>query len=213
MSRIVTRLVKDKAHSDRVSLYLDDHYYGTTSLELVYRFQLHVGKIVSDELISMLVNAANLLEAKSVALRYLGTRAQSKQGIIQYLKRKEFSESVISDTVEFLIRQGFINDTTYAASFINSRLHHKPRGRRLIRYELLKRGISEEDIDSGMTDATISEAESACTLIRKRINRLSSDHQQEWIEKTIRWLLSKGFSYSLARNSIEKVLRELEEPV
>lgn len=79
-------------------------------------------------------------KTRSLVLRYLTTRARSRQEVCLYLERRavppELGEAVIREMEEY----GYIDDSRFADEFIASR-KRRGFGRLRVRYELEQKGL------------------------------------------------------------------------
>ncbi|MDB5083253.1 MAG: recX [Bacilli bacterium] len=207
MAGQLTRIVAGKVHPDRVNLYLDGEYWDSIDAELVYRYQLHPGDSLSDDVLQELKLADSLIQAKTAALRYLRARNRSKLELVRFLERKGYEETITGEVLDHLAKLQLIDDASYAQVFINDRLRSNPRSRRMLRYELSQKGISQSDIEYALSTADTTEQEAALSLVRKRAKSYREDNAKNWKLKTYKWLQSKGFSSSTAMQAIEQVIR------
>src|SRR4030042_1258169 len=88
-----------------------------------------------------------LEKAKSSAFKLLSYRIRSCKEISDKLKDKGFSQDTIAAVIRDLKRIDYLDDYKFAKEFIESRLIHNPKGEKLLRYELLKKGVDKNTID------------------------------------------------------------------
>jgi regulatory protein len=81
-----------------------------------------------------------IVTAKELALRYLSRFARTELQLRRYLQRKGYSSSDISDAVSYLHEHRFLNDHSYAESYITSRIRRLD-GPMKIKLLLLQKGI------------------------------------------------------------------------
>ena len=84
------------------------------------------------------------MSAREKALQYLGRFARTELQIRRYLQRKGFSADEITDALEFLREHDFLNDTSYAESYITSRIS-RCDGPLKIKQLLFQKGISSAE--------------------------------------------------------------------
>jgi regulatory protein len=95
------------------------------------------------------------------ALHYVSFRPRSVKELRLFLKKKIKNSSKDSDdTLEKvmvrLVDLDYANDRKFAAWLIESRQKHAPKGLRVIRQELLGKGIDRDIIDSLLTDTSLN---------------------------------------------------------
>jgi len=122
-------------------------------------------------------------------------RLRSEQEIYQRLKRKEFEEDIIRDTLGFLKNKGFIDDTVFTKSWIQSRLK-KPLGLRRIKQELKLKGIDKEIVDLQINEIKESycEQDLVFRLAESRLSKLKSVDPAAARRRVYAYLIRRGFS-------------------
>ncbi|MDD5454099.1 MAG: regulatory protein RecX [Candidatus Ratteibacteria bacterium] len=149
-------------------------------------------------------------KAKSSAFKLLSYRIRSCKEISDKLKDKGFSQSVINSVIEDLKRIDYLNDYKFAKEFIESRLIHNPKGKKLLRYELLKKGIEEGIIDGLLREQMPEQKEEllAQTLAEKIWQRKKNIEINKRKAQTYDYLARRGFSVSLATKILEEISRQ-----
>ncbi|MGA1874662.1 MAG: regulatory protein RecX [bacterium] len=138
--------------------------------------------------------------AKDFALNYLSYRARSCKEVYDRLRRKGYDEEIVEQVVHYLIDLGYLDDRKFAYDWSCSLIDRKIAGRKLIRYELYRKGIPEDIIEETIQriyDSEDREKELAFQLIRRRIDRYHKK-EQEKLRRSLANLLSRhGFSTSV----------------
>ena len=98
----------------------------------------------------------------------------------------------------------YIDDTSFARDYISTRILVSPRGKDLIKIELLKKGINEKIISSELEKANIDEEKLAKLVMQKRISRFQGLEKRKKKEKIMRFLLSRGFKFDTIYKVIDK---------
>ncbi|MEK6545135.1 MAG: RecX family transcriptional regulator, partial [Nitrospinota bacterium] len=75
-------------------------------------------------------------KAKLVAYRFLSYRPRSKKEIENKLIEKKISRNTITNILNFLEENNYINDKNFSINWIKYRLENKPMGRAFLEYEL-----------------------------------------------------------------------------
>jgi len=191
-----------------MNIYLDGTFAFGLDQEVVIRHHLHEGDELSETLIDNILLVEERTRAKEKALSFLNYRARSKAELKKKLQEKNFSERTIQRVIDDLIRVGLLDDKQFAALYIHSRMVQKPMSKRLLRQDLLFKGIDEdmatEAIEAGYGPR--SETEVAGDLVRRRMQSSSAPERDE--KKRRRrlsdFLKRRGFSWDV----ISEVLRE-----
>lgn len=150
-------------------------------------------------------------KAKNYCLLLLKYRPRSEQELCERLRRKKFEEAVIQETVSFLKAKGFINDSLFAKSWIESRLR-KPLGFRRIAQELRLKGIDESLIESLINKAgsDYSEFDVVRKVCQNRFPRLIGGRNLPTYEvgrlkrRLYGYLLRRGFSPEVVAEAINE---------
>lgn len=139
------------------------------------------------------------------AVRFLGFRPRSQQEIATYLSRKTSDSAQINAAIEFLQEQKLIDDHQFTTWFIESRLHQKPRGPKIISYELKKYGVDSKIINQHLAQISFSTWEQAAIfLLQKKASKLHRLPPRQFRAKAYQLLFSKGFPGEIIDNAIDE---------
>jgi len=141
------------------------------------------------------------MNAKNKALRYLSRFSRTEKQVADYLLRKGFSPDDISATISYLCEHKFLNDHTYAESYVLARIR-RADGPRKIRHLLLQKGIHGSLADHFLADLYPPELqkERVKVLIRKR---KGGDRNS-----LFRFLASRGFPQYVMIQAFEEFNHE-----
>lgn len=135
----------------------------------------------------------NFDEAKNKALGFLSRRRLSKKELEDKLLRT-FDEETIKCVLSWAEEYGFLDDVEYAKSYISDALRIKKHGIKKIRFDLLRKGISEFIIDDVLFEmGDVDETDNIKSIIEKRLSDAADKKQTD---KVIRFLISKGYKFS-----------------
>jgi len=142
-------------------------------------------------------------KAKEYAFFLLKFRQRSRQEIFERLKKKQFSETVIQETISFLKDRKFIDDSAFTRQWIESRIN-KPMGFRRLREELIRKGIDKEIIESQLEEIKKDYDEEGIVsgIVRKKLVSLQGLDPQKAKRRLYAYLLRRGFSPAII---IEKI--------
>lgn len=138
------------------------------------------------------------------ALRYLSYRSRSFKEMYDYLKKKEYAEDEIQQTLEKLKEYSFINDEEFAQQFALNR-QRKGKSKMLISMELKQKGISREGTEKVLEEIK-SDFDSAFEYIQKRLRQFERYSIDERKKKITGRLKMRGYSWDV----ISKVLKKIE---
>ncbi len=139
-------------------------------------------------------------ECKIKLLKLVGGRDYSTSMMWEKLSKAGFEDSVISETIEYAVNSKLLNDARYAEMFIASK-KSLGWGQKKIEIELGNRGVSCE-ILSGYPEEYFSEdVEIARAVDLLRTHNTSAKDVRA---SHYRYLLSKGFSPTIASKAIKR---------
>ncbi|MGZ4105784.1 MAG: regulatory protein RecX [Tumebacillaceae bacterium] len=201
----LTALSVQKGNPDRLSLFVDERFAFGVRREVAYRHRLKKGMEVSSELLLTVWRDEESYRARDLAAMYLGRRARSSKEMGDYLLGKEFDEVVVAETIAWLERYGYLNDSQFAKQWVENRMKYRPRGKAMLRWELQQKGVRGTDIDAAFEDELgdgETEVEAAVVLLGKKIGRKQLEFTYEEQAKLAQFLMRRGFSSSIARESL-----------
>ncbi len=120
------------------------------------------------------------------------------------LRHAGFADSAIEDAIIQLQRQNLIDDQSFAAEWVRSRMRFRPRGRRLIERELRLKGISGDDASAATED--VDDEDTALALASRRAALMSGVDRQTFIRRLSNYLRARGFSGETISRAVNSVL-------
>lgn len=192
----ITAQAKDKT---RCNVYVDGRFCCGLTVETVVKNRLKVGQSVSPEQLAEMQLESEKNTALDKALTHLSTTRKTEKQIREFLQKKGYLPAVIDYVIEKLRGYGFLNDGEYAEAYVEQAA--KRKGGRLIRMELRSKGVTDAEIDGaleGLDEQT--ELQTAIALLQKYMRGKTADVQT--LQKAYRHLMSKGFSYDVAKEAL-----------
>lgn len=206
-------------------LFLNDTPFVVIHTSLVEKFGLRVGLEIEAEIIEKLIAADEVMRAKNYALRLLreekdNTTAEgsedsrpsgkpkiyTKSEMEQRLGREGFSTQSIETCIEELIHSGHIRDRKYAENWIVRRQKSNPRGKTLLKNELVNKGIDRETAEQVVaTVETEDETKVALQIAQRRMKqykRLPIDVAKRRLHG---FLARRGFGSETVRHVLEQI--------
>ncbi|MBE7434223.1 MAG: RecX family transcriptional regulator [Anaerolineales bacterium] len=210
--RKITALEVQKKNPNRVNVHLDGEFaFGLARITAAW---LKIGDVLSDEKIAGLQNDDSRERAMQQALLFLSYRARSEKEIRQNLKKHEYPEDVIEQTLIRLRENRLANDGEFAKAWVENRNTFRPRSRRALTMELRQKGLDEETVKHAVSD--VDEEALAYETARKWATRLNSaalsrSKGLEWGEfrrKLSEYLARRGFPYSVVASVVTRIWNE-----
>ena len=196
-----------KLKSDKYQVELDNSNKIELYEDTILKYELLLTKEIEESELENILKYNDKFDAYYQALKYLNVRARSKKEIRNYLKKKDYGNDIISETVSKLESQGYLNDLGFGKSFLTNKLITSSNGPLKIRRDLLQHELSEENINMILEDYT---DEMQIEKIEKQINRIIKSNRNKgnaYLRKKLYTELNnEGFKSSL----IESKLKELE---
>jgi regulatory protein len=198
MSGTVTSLEPQKRSKDRVSVYLDDEFaFGLAGLVAT---RLKVGEWLSDQMIAELQAADGVERAHGRALDYLSYRPRSEAELRDYLDGKGFPETVVTEVMTRLEHVGLLDDEAFARYWRDNRARFRPRGKRMLEYELRQKGLSSNAIEDALEE--YDEEAAVRAAAQEQLRRLQHLPPDERRRRLFQRLARRGFSYELIQEAL-----------
>lgn len=198
----ITPQIKDKR---RCNIYLDGRFCCGLTIETVMKHRLKAGVCISPEELSLLQLESEKNTALDKALTHISASQKTEREIRDFLLKKGYLSAVVEYVLEKMRSYGFVDDGSYAKAYAENAV--KKKGKRLIELELKRKGISDDAIDSA-TDDLQGEEETAKKIAEKYMRGKVVDKIN--LQKTYRYLLSKGFDWEISKKAIS-ALGDLDE--
>ncbi len=207
MGRKVTALKIQKRNPNRVNVYLDEEY--AFGLARIVAAWLQIGQILEEDDIERIQERELHEAAVQTALRFLNFKARSEAEVRQRMEKKGFSAVVIEETLARLREGGLVNDRQFAADWVENQSIFRPRGRRMLQFELRHKGLDDESIQEALESAS-SEDELAYQAAERKAQILAGLEWQDFRQKLIQFLARRGFSYTVSAAAVQKLWTELK---
>lgn len=132
-------------------------------------------------------------------LKFVSIRPRSQKEILDWFKRKKVSQKDIDLVLKKLTDLGFLSDQEFAVWWVQQRSYFRPRSKNHLKFELFGKGISREIIESVLGGESFNEEESAKNLLTKKAKRFEKFDEEERSQKIAKFLISRGYSWAVAR--------------
>ena len=157
----------------------------------------------------------SLSDAQTCGIRHIGIGTCSSGKMREYLKRQGFTDSVIRDAVEELIRREYIDDGRAGRKVLLVRSGKKQESRLYLRNRLYAAGVRDT-----VTDELLSEVEQDSVLcfnlylsVKPEVE--NSDEAYEASEELMKLAAKRGFNSEVARSAygkwLERVINDKQE--
>jgi regulatory protein len=205
MKRKITALEPQQRNPRRVSVFLEGEYaFGLSRITAAW---LEVGQELGPEDVQRLQNNEVKESAVQAALHLINYKPRTEAEIRQRLEKKGFDPAVTGETIEHLRTSGLLDDRRFAGDWVDNQTEFRPRGRRLLQYELRYKGLDDEVIQEALEKAA-GEDDLAYQAGIRKAQLLSRLERSEFRLKLIQYLARRGFSYGVAAGAVNRLWEE-----
>lgn len=213
MSKI-TNIELQKRNQERVNIYIDGEFTFACDAEFVYREHLKQGMEIDLAKVKQIVVEDEYKKCKNTALRIIEKNYKTEKEVHNKLIEKGYDEEVVTTSIDFLKKYNYIDDSRYAGMYIRDRI--KTQGQNKIKYDLIRKGVSDDIIKDAFSENvdSDSELEVAINLAKRRYNVLAKREIDKYklSQKLYRFLVGKGYGFDLVSKVVKQVTNdELEE--
>jgi regulatory protein len=139
------------------------------------------------------------------SLHFLSFRPRSEKEIRVYLKKNNAQEQVAEKIIESLRISKFLDDAEFTRWWFEQRTKINPKSTRIIKIELLQKGIDKEMVQDLLSENKNLDLESARKIAAKKYERIKHLEKKKVYEKLFRFLGSKGFDYDIIKEVIDQI--------
>ena len=145
----IQKFVKD--NSNKYKVYVDDEVYKLYD-DIIVKYSLTMKSDISKEDFDKVLEENDKLSSYYESIKYISRKMRSTKEIKEYLRGKDISESVITETVNRLNENNFLNDDLYLKAYVTDRLNLSNDGPNKIKKNLIKLGIFEDKINDYLSN-------------------------------------------------------------
>ena len=198
---VVTDIRQGVRNPNRANIFIDGKFSFSLDITQIVDFKLKIGKELTEDELEELKHASDFGKLYQRTLEWVLTRPRSIRETRDYLRRKIYDKKldpIYSDRIiERLTAKGYLDDTSFAAYYVENRFVKKGISQKRLRLELAKKGITPDLIEQTLANSPRDEVEEAKKIIAKKRKKYPDD------DKLIQYLCRQGFSYQLVRSLIQ----------
>ena len=190
-----------------VQLVLSNSEKLKISYNVYSMYKISGGMSLSAEQYMELYDESKKFECMEKALSRLANRGHSVDELRRSLKKKDFSEKHIEETLEYMKEKGYLNDYSYSMNLVKDRMKSGKYGKNLIVRDLYKKGIDRNTIKKAVKEcgADITNDDELYRLAMKKYTSIKDKDNP--LVKVSNYLLNRGFDYE----SINRILRQIKK--
>jgi len=146
-------------------------------------------------------------------MRLLRYRPRSVAEVRRRLLALGFTNEEVDEAIATAEAAGLLNDKIFAKLLVEDRLLHHPLSRRAIAQELADKGIDKAIADAALEELypVEKEKEVALSLAQTRLARYASLDRDKRMQRTISFLIRRGFNAALAGQVVRGVIERSSE--
>lgn len=193
----ITDIKEQSKNKKRVSVFLDGEFYCGLDLVTALKYRLKKGEFISENELIKIQFDAELQACFDRALKFISSSLKTEKQVRDKLKSLGYLDEVIDKALEKLKSYDFIDDEDYSNKYVST--YKGVKGKRLIKLELQKKGVSEAFIDTALKET--ENQKDACLKIAEKYLKNKEITKQNLL-KCYKHLLSKGFDYDDSKSAI-----------
>ena len=199
----ITDIKSQRRDKNRVNVFMDGQF--AFSLSYNQAQLLTVGQELSSVEMANLLESDNVEKAYEKALGFISHRPRSVLEVSNRLKKYGIDSKVAEEVISRLKEKYVLNDTDFALLWVENRSTFRPRGKLLLRKELLSKGISDNDIEIALSE--VEESADARQLAYSKLSKYN-DLTLDSLRQRIWSLLSRnGFDYSIVNDVVTEIVQ------
>lgn len=132
-------------------------------------------------------------------LKFISFRPRSEYEIKRWLARKKVSEEDGEIALKQLKASGLINDEVFCQWWVEQRNTFRPKSRRALVFELVKKGVDRELAKSVVGGSPLNDEDLARLVLQKRQKSLDRYDPEARRQKITNLLASRGFGWEIIR--------------
>lgn len=203
-----------KATKGRYKVYLDNNQELLLYEEVILKYELLIKKEITLDMMIQIDKDNQEWDVYYVALNHIRKRIKSIYELKEWLINKEYPEELVDKAISKLIEQGYLDDRSYARSYINHMMLTSSRGPYKIERELLDKKIDSNIINEELEIFTDEDQEIRIhKIIRRGIKSNSSRGGVVLKQKIYNDLKALGYDISIINKVIDTYTFEVNSDI
>ncbi len=200
----VTSAKKNPGRNNTLALYIDGEFAFDISEESYLKLALYEDKELSPVEVKRIKKLQNVDNARRLAFQYLQYKLRSEHEVYTRIVREGYDRSLAAAVVEDIKALGYLNDSIYVQKYLYDSAKLHPKSKRLLKRDLLLKGIDEDIIDKELSEWKMDDQSTAEVLVKKKFGKYDLN-DEKIIRKIFYFLRHRGFSYDI----IQKLINDL----
>ena len=177
--------------------------------DTIMQFQLQTGTDLDEKKLREVLAADQKRKSLQKALHLISIRPRSAAELKERFKREGYFDETIDESLDYLLKNGYLNDALFAEKFARSKLQKKDIGESSLRFELHKKGISKSIIESIIKKiyGETPELDIALKAGKKKLRTIRTTDDIAKKRKLYQFLAQRGFSADVIRQVIGELVK------
>lgn len=202
----ITALRAQARDPERVNVFLDGRFAFGLGRQIAVDEGLRVGDVLDTTRVDTLRAADDVGKATNAALNLLARRPRSIREIRDQLHEKGYNTATIDAAVTRLEGWNYVDDADFARFWVENRVAHKPRGRRLLEQELWQKGVDRETARDAVDRSELDEHDAALAIAKAKIRSYAGLDRDVAYRRLGGLLARRGFGYDVVKPVLDEVL-------
>ncbi|MGA3150450.1 MAG: RecX family transcriptional regulator [Candidatus Saccharimonadales bacterium] len=195
----ITALEQQVKNSQRVSVFVDNKYSFSLSLDELIRYKVKQNDELSVAEVKKFKKISEDGKLKAWALEWLLNRPHSEREFKDYLYRKKAAPEQIRNLINDFSQKKYLDDAKFAIWFVDLQTR-RGKSNRAIRSGLFTKGINRKVADEVLAGSENNEKKRLESLIAKKTKLLR--YQNDPL-KLKQYLAQQGFDYELINRTLK----------
>jgi regulatory protein len=196
----ITAIKAQIKNVERVSIYIDGKYSFSLTQSQLLDLKLFNGKEVGEQELEELKQASDYGKLLERTMNYVMIRPRSIREVRDYLWRKKADPEMSQRIIDRLESRKYLNDESFAQSWVRARQLTKPVSKRRLTAELIQKGVASDIIERAVSGGDYNETDALHEIIAKK--RKQSRYQDE--QKLMQYLARQGFTYDAIKSALNE---------
>lgn len=200
---VISKISPQVKRQGYYNIYIDGKYELSLSELDLASSGIKTNQNIDEKKLKELKNTQAKSKSYNFAIRYLALRPRSSHEVNEYLVyRKGFTREEAEYTIRRLTNEKYINDQDFAEMWVRNRMLLSPKSERVLRLELVKKGIDKQIIDNVLVSLTEQDMlDSIIDVINKKLRQQKFRDKQKLTESLSR----QGYNYGLIKKAFEEL--------
>lgn len=183
----------------RYSIFVDEKYAFSLSEGALLDSGIMIGQEVTAEQLADYKDTSAFDKAYGLTLAYVARRLRSEWELREYFRRKDINPESGEQILERLRGYGYVNDLSFARSWVDNRRAIKSVSRRRLQMELRQKHVPDEVVQQVLEEDEVTDSETLRQLVAKK--RQHSRYQDD--TKLMQYLARQGYSYDDIKRALQ----------